>query len=135
MDLEPHLGLLEKIAHHYVETEVLLVPDIAAWRAEHVICGSVGADDSNPIGQSLWGSEDAPNRILLKTPLAENVIQDHLFALYLSGFRRVHYAIEDNITFVKHLVLHEVAHIKHNWGQDHEKDCDRWALRQLRRWK
>ena len=32
--------------------------------------------------------------------------------------------------FLIHLLLHEIAHLKHKWGQDMEQDCDRWAFEQ-----
>jgi hypothetical protein len=129
-----HRRLIERIVQHYVRAEVHFVPDVAAW-----ISASSGsyssAEYGNPIGMALWNSTaENPNRILLRTPLSSQAIQEHLLALYLSGFRRVYFSIESNFAFLKHLVLHEVAHIRHNWNQDREKDCDRWAFKELPRW-
>jgi hypothetical protein len=54
-----------------------------------------------------------------------------LLALFLCGFRDVYYKINNSFEFIVHLVLHEVAHIKYDWDQSNEKDCDYWAFEQL----
>ena len=33
--------------------------------------------------------------------------------------------------YLKHLVLHEVAHAANNWPQSMETECDLWALAKL----
>jgi hypothetical protein len=34
--------------------------------------------------------------------------------------------------FMRHLVLHELAHIENDWPQERENDCDVWAFAKLR---
>ena len=65
-------------------------------------------------------------------------IDDSLIALAVRGLetgnsRLMRHAdeIETPIEYLTHLVLHEVAHIKHDWDQDHETDCDLWVYEQM----
>jgi hypothetical protein len=47
------------------------------------------------------------------------------------GFKRCREILDTPERFLKHLVLHELAHLANNWGQEHENDCDRWAFERL----
>ena len=88
----------------------------------------------NPIGKALWGSPSEPNRILLRQRLTAQHIDDHLLALFFRGFRQTYDVLSNSRAFLSHLVLHEVAHIKHDWKQDHEVECDEWAFSNLKNW-
>ena len=134
MELETHKELIEAIVAHYIEAQVEIVPDIVERCAELSGGKYTASELDNPIGKALWNSPVESNRILLRKTLTEKQIEDHLLALYLRGFKDVYDRIPDDIAFLKHLVLHEIAHIKHDWRQDHETDCDRWAFEELKEW-
>lgn len=135
MDVAAHKALINRMVASYVDAEVDVVPDVAEWCASHVRSLNASAMSGNPSGKALWNCANGPNRILLRSPLTDKAIEDHLLGLYLRGFKRVYGVIQDDVTFLKHLILHEVAHIKHNWGQDHEIDCDKWAFKELKKWR
>lgn len=133
VDLQRHRGLVDRIVAAYLDAEVVIVGSIAEWLVANGASAQEAARDRNRLGKSLWNSPSAPNRILLRTPLTRNAMSEYRLHLELRGFRRAHH-LQTGVECMKHLVLHEVAHIKHNWGQDREKDCDRWAFNQLKRW-
>ena len=124
----------QTIVSAYVDAKVEIVPSIAIWCAEHSGGQYSAADLDNPIGKALWGSVSEPNRILLRQHLTAQLIDDYLLALFIKGFEQVYDAISSSRAFLMHLVLHEVAHIKHDWKQEHEAKCDEWAFRNLQRW-
>lgn len=133
LDLRQHRPLIERIVGRYIDAEVDLVSSIEEWLVANGASAEEAARDRDRLGKSLWNSPSAPNRILLRSPLTRNAVSEYRLYLELRRFRRAH-LLESGIHCLKHLVLHEVAHIKHNWRQDHERDCDRWAFSQLKRW-
>lgn len=132
--LAEHEQLIRSIVGHYIEACVEIVPDIAEWCAEHSGRNYVASEMDNPIGKALWNSPVEPNRILLRNHITEQQIENHLLALHMKGFVDVYERIQDEKSFMKYLVLHEVAHIKHDWRQNHETACDRWAFDELNEW-
>jgi hypothetical protein len=70
----------------------------------------------------------------LRRHIPARLIEDHILALYFRGFERVYELLKDSRTFLIHLVLHEVAHIKHDWRQDQEAKCDEWAFSNVPKW-
>lgn len=120
------------LVNRYILAKVEIVDDVATWCAENSEGHYKAEDLPNPIGKALWKSRiGQPNRILLKNIITPSEIDNHLLAIFIKGFTDVHYRIDNNIDFLKHLILHEIAHIKHDWNQSHEKDCDKWAFEQL----
>lgn len=125
---------VERIATSYIDVKVEIVDDIAKWCAANSGGQYSASELDNPIGKALWNSPSEPNRILLRATITGSQVDDHLLVLFIKGFKDVYYRIPSSVTFLKHLVLHEVAHIKNNWQQEHEDDCDRWAFEQLESW-
>ncbi len=131
--LERYRKLVEEIAGRYIDAEVVLVPSIAEWMISIGASVQEASGDRNRLGKSLWGSPSARDTIVLRTPLTRDDVSTYCLYLELRRFRRAH-LLNQSVECLKHLVLHEVAHIKHDWRQDREKDCDRWAFNQLKRW-
>lgn len=134
LDVADHRGEVERIVATYIKAEVAIVADIAAWCAEHSGGRYVATELDNPIGKALWHSPTEADRILMRRHLPACLIEDHLLALYFRGFERVYELLGDSRTFLIHLVLHEVAHIKHDWRQDQETKCDEWAFSNIPKW-
>lgn len=90
------------------------------------------------LGRARW---NVPNEIpLLQFPvfISEQEIEDCLLALACRGVMKdnprlgqLADRIETPDEFLKHLVLHEIAHVKHDWRQDRETDCDMWVYEQM----
>ena len=95
-------------------------------------------DIGGKLGQSLWGIATGKAVIQLPEQITGREIEESLMALAVRGQvtenpQLVHHAGEINLPleFLKHLVLHEVAHIKNDWHQDRETDCDLWVYDQM----
>lgn len=130
IDLATRREFIERTIAKYIDARLEIVDEIAQWCADN--SGGCSPEKfDNPIGKALWGSDSEPNRILLRRILTEKNIQSHLDAIYLRGFENVEEVITNSDEFLLHLVLHEVAHIKNNWHQNRESDCDRWAFDKL----
>lgn len=134
IDVASHWKLVESIVWGYIDARVKMVDDIAEWCAENSEGLYSASELDNPIGKALWNIPTEPNRVLLRRRITSDQVDEHLLVLHIKGFVDAYDRIRDSETFLKHLVLHEVAHIKHDWGQDRENDCDRWAFEELGNW-
>lgn len=95
-------------------------------------------DIGGKLGQSLWGSATEKAVIQLPEQITAQEMEDYLIALAIRGQvankpHLVRHADEINspLEYLKHLVLHEVAHIRNDWHQDREIDCDMWVYDQM----
>lgn len=134
LDVTLYRGDIDRIVAAYIDAKVEIVADIAAWCAEHSGGAYAASDLDNPVGKALWHSPTEPDRVLLRSQIPACLIEDHLLSLYFRGFERVYEVLTDSRTFLIHLVLHEVAHIKHDWRQGLEAKCDDWAFSNVASW-
>ena len=87
IDVANQRKLVEQIVARYIEAQVEIVPEIAEWCAVNSGGRYTASELENPIGKALWNSPSEPDRILLKSQLTGQQVEDHLFALYLKGSR------------------------------------------------
>ena len=120
IDLTEYKEYIEGLVSKYVDAVIIFV--------------ETKEELNNKIAMSLWNSPSEPNLIKLLKVISANEVDNHILALALRGRLKdkpelLNYAdhIESPKDFVKHLTLHEIAHIKNNWLQDKETDCDLWA--------
>jgi len=90
------------------------------------------------LGRAIWGGDKMTPIIQLPRQITAQEIDDSLLALAVRGHisenqELICHAeeIDSPLEYLKHLVLHEVAHIKNNWYQDREIDCDLWVYGQM----
>lgn len=122
------IGELEALAKQYgADLDVLVTPDIQSWCKERNIA------ESNPFrcGKALRNNETGRHLILLANPVSSD-----MHASVLSAMEHRGSLTHDQLTtlrqpgnFVKHLMLHEVAHVLDS--RRTEDECDEWALTQL----
>lgn len=124
LDVLSHRSHIEALVGRHVQARI----EILSSKAE--------MDDR--LGRSIWGGTTDMPVIQLPSRISAAEIRDSLLALAIRGHATEneklaqHAAeIETPEAYLEHLVLHEVAHIKHNWGQDRETDCDLWVYDQL----
>lgn len=89
----------------------------------------------DPIGRCLT-SPDAPPLFLIRDEITESAHSDALVPLVVRKFPAADVArLNDPLTFLKQLLLHEVAHFVrkdlHAGACDVERDCDIWAFSKL----
>lgn len=122
--LTDHRPLSEALVAQHIEARIELV------KSKEELGGK--------LGRALWGSSTEIPLIQFPERITAEKIDDSLIALALRGEMTgnpnlVCHAdeIKSPIEYLKHLVLHEVAHIKHDWHQDRETDCDLWVYEQM----
>ena len=119
---------LEALAKQYgADLDVLVTPDVQAW------CKERNVAESNPFrcGKALRYNETGRHLILLADPVSGDMHASALSAMEHRG-NLTHEqltTLRQPGAFVKHLVLHEVAHALDS--RRTEDECDEWALTQL----
>lgn len=115
-------------AAHLEELDVETVPSIQDW------CRSRGLTESNPFrcGAVFRSRETGRYLILLADNITTDMQSSVRAAMQMRGTltnRQLEFLSEPG-NFVRHLVLHEVAHALDD--KRSEEECDRWAFTQLR---
>jgi len=126
---EESRDILEDILqrHSSLPVALLMVPDVAQWALEVNI-----AVTGNPIATAIPRTEEFSARIVVKAEISKDEAESVLGLLELCGYAdEVRSLRLDPERFTMHLVLHELAHIENEWGQERELDCDKWAFARL----
>lgn len=69
--------------------------------------------------------------ILLRQRINADWVQSILSRIEFGGFWKTRRVLTTPEQFLEHLVLHELAHLENNWGQERESDCDAWAFEKM----
>ena len=122
--LTDHRSLIEALVSQHIDARIEFV------KSKEELGGK--------LGRSLWGSPTQIPLIQFPEQITGQEIDDSLIALAVRGQvtenpTLVRHAdeIQSPIEYLTHLVLHEVAHIKNDWHQDRETDCDLWVYEQM----
>lgn len=127
IDVSLYADYIKKLIANYISAKVLLVEDINKYIEQ--IGGT--SDNCLPIAKALWNSKTEAPMILLQNKMSEDEIDSVLTTLFIKNLYDVYEIIKEPMDYITHTVLHEVAHIKHNWNQSDENKCDIWAFKQL----
>lgn len=122
----PNLEAL--LAEHATQpTAVVLVKDVESWAAENRL-----KVQGNPIGTCFDSRGELPRRIVIRESISEEGVGGVLGRLDFRGYWvETRTLRSDPVAFLGHLLLHELAHLENNWGQEREDDCDAWAFSRL----
>ncbi len=94
-------------------------------------------DIRGKLGLSQWGYANRKDRILLAKTISVSEQLSVIFAMMarepdsLLADHAQYLLVSDSLLFLKHLILHEVAHIKNKCQQRREVDCDLWAFERI----
>lgn len=129
IETAPHLSELAALAASVSEepVEFLLVPDCGAW-AEN--CG-MKLPNRSPRGLAVRRRTDSRAIVVLRESYEEEHIADQASALLIAGWEDQSAEVRQPVSFLQFLVLHEIAHLVNDWGQEHEQDCNEWAFQRL----
>lgn len=110
--------------------EFLLVPDCGAWA---VSCCMEVPNRSLPRlrGIAVRRRSDSRAIVVLRDNYDQEHIEDQVSALLVAGWLDQSDEVRQPVSFLKFLVLHELAHLVNHWGQEHEQDCNAWAFQKL----
>lgn len=113
--------------HATQEVSLEIVPDVADWaKANQVIV------TGNPIGTSIPVRGQLPRAVVVRARLNEEDVSGVLGRLDFRGHWCETREMKQNpVMFLRHLVLHELAHLENEWDQSREDDCDEWAFERL----
>lgn len=128
-DVETHRGELEVLLTRHTAHAVRLsvVPDVEQWSRDHDLPGQ-----GNPIARALVHRASGDWVVLIRRSIGAEQITSVLDGLELfGGFPRIRQSLTTPTTFLKHLVLHELAHLANDWDQSCERECDEWALERV----
>ena len=122
-DTETYRPALEAQIRAYASrpVELLIVDDIATWAAERG-----GSRQSNPIAMAITDGESGAWAILLRRSVDRARVRSVLDRIEIGGSLHREVLMSPEV-FLRHTVLHELAHLENGWGQDREDDCDEWA--------
>lgn len=118
------LTVITKVSSEPVS--LLFVDDIYEWCASR--CGE---NKGNPIAKALRDSNTKEAAILLRKNISDEKYQGVIGRMIVGGQDSVSEKLNTAEAFLIHTVLHELAHLLNNWGQDKEDDCDSWAFERL----
>jgi len=127
--VEQHREHLElELARHASQlVSLLTVPDIAAWAMENGV-----RIRGNPVATSLAERNGSSWLILMRAEMTETALNGVLGRLDVRGYWTETTEFRNEpLKFLRHLVLHELAHLENNWDQSHEDDCDEWAFARI----
>lgn len=124
-----HRANVERECERYATRPVELLPvaDVAAWAVEHSVRIA-----GNPIACALSQHDGDRWLILIREEISEDRFNQVLGRLDIRGYwAETANFRNDRSAFLRHLVLHELAHLENNWDQSHEDECDEWAFQRL----
>ena len=127
-DSETYRGALEaEIRRHASRpVELVIVEDIAGWAASRK-----GNAKGNPPAISVVDGTTGQWGIVLRRSIDADWIGSILSRVELGGFPQTRAVLNTPEIFLRHLVLHELAHLENGWGQEDEENCDAWAFERL----
>lgn len=124
-----HRDQLEALlsAHASEPIDLMLVESIAAWCSER---GTANPPD--PIAMAVRCGETERAGVLIRSMIRGDRMHSAIDRMLLGDHDDLPEQLRGNpALFLSHLVLHELAHLTNNWGQEREDDCDRWAFARL----
>jgi hypothetical protein len=105
----------------------LIVPDVDQWCINHNI---IDSKEYYPfrVARHLYSNEKDQHLILFAKEITQGMM-DSVISLVIIRLGNEHQdIIKDELSFIKHTTLHEIAHAK---GIFDELEADKWAMQQL----
>jgi hypothetical protein len=106
--------------------DLIFVADVAAWCAQRK-----GENRGNPAAKAIRAGQTKRAGIVLRKEIDSDRVNGINGRLAAGGFWTEADQLNTPETFLTHLVLHELAHLLNNWGQEKENDCDAWAFKKM----
>src|SRR5690349_19394959 len=129
LDAEAHRPILEALLEREAPrpVDLLICSSVAEWSKAH---GGDGRVD--PVAMAVTDGNTGHWGIVLRRVIDDASIKSIFDRMeHCGGFTQCRTVLNTPENFLKHTVLHELAHLANNWGQEHENDCDHWAFERL----
>lgn len=111
--------------HSDEPVELLFVEDILTWCRQRN-----GETRGNPIAMAIRDSVTQQAAILMRRDIDADRIQAVKGRMLFGGFESLATRLDTPELFLRHLVLHELAHLNGR-AQEAEDECDEWAFRAM----
>ena len=112
--------------HAERHVELIIVEDIESWAGTRI-----GDAKGNPPAMAITDDKSGAWAILLRRSIDANWVASVISRIEYGGLWQIRSILTSPELFLRHTVLHELAHLANGWGQDREDDCDGWALSKL----
>ena len=127
-DAEEHRASLEAVLLRHASERVSLeiAEDVASWAvANHV------AVEGTPLASAIPARNGLSRSIVVQRRMDMNDTAGVLGRLDFGGHSHERSLLISPELFLRHTVLHELAHLENSWGQEREDECDSWAFERL----
>lgn len=126
IDVEIYKEFLKEIIKEYGlnNSYLYIVPNIQKWATER------GIEERNPYRAAMVAfrkESNTPDFIFLNV-IPDDEIESIKTVMIYHGFANKVNKLKDEILFLKHTILHEIAHAK---GIKDETAADRWAFEEM----
>ncbi|OGW32665.1 MAG: hypothetical protein A2X59_04090 [Nitrospirae bacterium GWC2_42_7] len=127
IDTPKYQALLENIKNQYDKhITIKIVNDINQFCKQH----GVNIGNHSPFSPAIALK---PRTIVIASQIDKD---SPIERIERCGFKNIVEQLRINdVDFLIHLLLHELAHLLNNWPQEHECDCDKWAFEEMRKLK
>lgn|SRR5512146_1524320 len=122
---EAHAAELARVVreHSHEPVTILVVDDVLTWCRERN-----PAERRNPPAMALRADVTGEAVILVRREIDADQVQSIKDRMLFGDCAELAARLDTPAVFLEHLVLHELAHLLNDWGQDREDDCDGWAF-------
>ena len=122
--------LMKLIGYYVSDCRLEITDDIEQWCEKNHLNIPDNVVFTNRIAVAVHS--DNCKVILLKRNVSCGEMISIITLLCIRSFNEdVESLLQNPWDFVRHTVLHEIAHLINNWNQSREGDCDKWAFDQL----
>lgn len=120
----PLIRLIERVSSEPVE--LIFVDDVSSWCSERD-----GENKGNPAAKAIRDRKTRKAGILLRRSIDSDRVNQIKGRMNAGGYWVESSALDSPDKLLAHLVLHELAHLLNNWGQEEEEQCDGWAFEKM----
>jgi hypothetical protein len=127
-DTEGYRPIMDIVIREHCDfpVDLIFVLDIAEWASSRS-----GDLKGNPVALAVRDAATGGAGILIRQSIDASRVDSVLSRIEFGGFHQTRSILSTPEQFMRHLALHELAHLVNNWGQDREDECDEWAFDRL----
>ena len=100
--------------------------DVGKWSSSRI-----GNAKNNPAAMAVTEPNTGEWGIVLRRAIDAEWVRSIVSRIEAGSIADAHAVLCEPEPFLRHLVLHELAHLQNAWGQECENDCDVWALEKM----